>query len=183
MTTVSQQSPFGKALGEATQLLESLRSLEPQLEQTAESCIQCLEQGHKILVCGNGGSASEAQHFVGELMGRYIGNRQSLAAVALNADSTTLSCIANDYCFEEVFSRQVRGLGRTGDVLVVFSTSGNSSNIIRALESARTSKIKSFAFLGGKGGLAAPLADCSLIVQHAQTARIQEGHQFLTIWI
>lgn len=179
MTNQSPQAPFEASLKQALQTFQSLGSLERKLEQAAEWCIEALKQGRKVLACGNGGSASQAQHFVGELMGRYKGNRPSLPAVALTADSTVLTCIANDYLYEDVFSRQVKALGRPGDVLVAFSTSGNSPNVLRALQAARNSQLKSIAFLGCEGGAASAFADCSLIVPHRDTARIQEGHLFL----
>lgn len=179
MTSESPQAPFEASLKQALQTLQSLCALERKLEQAAEWCIEALDRGHKVLACGNGGSASQAQHFVGELMGRYKGNRPALPAIALTADSTVLTCIGNDYRYDEVFSRQVEALGRPGDVLVAFSTSGNSPNVLTALKAARSSQLKSIAFLGSEGGAASALADCSLIVPHQDTARIQEGHLFL----
>ena len=179
MTSESPQAPFEASLKQALQTLQSLCALERKLEQAAEWCIEALDRGHKVLACGNGGSASQAQHFVGELMGRYKGNRPALPAIALTADSTVLTCIGNDYRYDEVFSRQVQALGRPGDVLVAFSTSGNSPNVLTALKAARSSQVKSIAFLGSEGGAASALADCSLIVAHQDTARIQEGHLFL----
>lgn len=170
---------FEGALNESLQVFASLRALEDRLLTAAGWCAGALRSGHKILACGNGGSACDAQHLVGELMGRYILNRPSLPAVALNADSAVLTCLANDYSYEDVYARQVKGLGQPGDVLVAFTTSGNSPNVLRALEVAREAGLKSVAFLGKDGGAAAKLADCTLIVSHKATARIQEGHQFL----
>jgi len=141
--------------------------------------LEALQQGGKLVTFGNGGSACEAQHLVGELMGRYKSNRRPLAAVALTADTTVLTCIGNDFDFEDVFARQVEGLCRPGDLLIAFSTSGNSPNVVRALETGRQAGIRSIAFLGRDGGKAASLADCALIVRHHDTARIQEGHNFL----
>lgn len=172
-------SDFRRAHMEALMVFESLRSLESEVQRAASLCLESLKSGHKLVVCGNGGSAAEAQHLVGELMGRYKGNRRSWPAVALNADSTTLTCIANDYAFEDVFSRQVEGLCRPGDVLIVFSTSGNSPNIVRALEAAREMSIRTIGFFGNEGGKAHTLADLPMTVAHRATARIQEGHQFL----
>src|SRR5712691_5737035 len=176
MTT---QSLFESALNEAVQVLQSLHALEATVRMAAEWCTEALMDGHKLLVCGNGGSACEGQHLVGELMGRYKKDRPSLPAVAMNADSAVLTCIGNYYSFEEVFARQIRALGQAGDVVVAFSTSGNSPNVLRALEAAGDSQLRSIAFLGHEGGAAAHLAGCSLIVPHKDTARIQEGHQFL----
>ncbi len=166
-------------LGNAIAVFESLESLAPAVETAAEWCVDALASGHKLLICGNGGSAAESQHLAGELMGRYKGARRPLAAVALTADSALVTCVGNDYCFEDVFARQVEGLAQPGDVLVVFTTSGNSPNILRALEAARKAGLKSIAFLGGEGGKARGLADCVLLVAHPDTARAQEGHQFL----
>jgi D-sedoheptulose 7-phosphate isomerase len=167
------------ALQQATQVLASLSSLEDKLQTAAGWCVDAFRSGNKLLSCGNGGSASEAQHLVGEIVGRYKKDRPPLPAIALNADSTLLTCIGNDYSFHDVFSRQIEGLGRPGDVLLVFSTSGNSPNVLAALEAARKLQIQSIAFLGKDGGQALAAADCSLLVQHADTARVQEGHNFL----
>ncbi len=112
-------------------------------------------------------------------MGRYKKDRRALPAIALTADSALVTCIGNDYCFEEVFARQLRALGNPGDVLIAFTTSGSSPNVIRALEAAREFRMQSIAFLGRDGGKAKDLADCVLLVAHPDTARAQEGHQFL----
>jgi D-sedoheptulose 7-phosphate isomerase len=170
---------FLTTLAEARQVFASLSNLEDELQKAAALCVESLKRGNKLVICGNGGSAAEAQHLVGELMGRYKGNRRSWSAMALCADSATLTCLANDYSYEEVFARQVEGFCIPGDVLIVFSTSGNSANIVRALEVARQLSIRSIGFLGNTGGKAKALADISLIVAHKATARIQEGHQFL----
>ena len=173
------RSSMAEALSEANQVLWSLASLESPLTLAAEMCLETLRRGGKILACGNGGSAAEAQHLVGELAGRYQRSRRPLAAVALNADSTLLTCIGNDFSFEDAFARQVEGLGRPGDLLIAFTSSGNSPNIVRALRKATQQGLRSVAFLGRDGGQALALADCSLLVAHANTARIQEGHNFL----
>lgn len=170
---------FRVAHASALAVFESLGELEADVRKAAFLCLESLKNGHKLLVCGNGGSAAEAQHLVGELMGRYKGNRRSWAAVALNADSVTMSCIGNDYAFEDVYARQAEGLCRPGDVLVVFSTSGNSSNILRLLGASRELSVGSVGFFGNDGGKARELVDVPIIVAHRDTARIQEGHQFL----
>lgn len=167
------------AVDEMITLLDSMRHLVRELRQAAVLCISSIDDGHKLLVCGNGGSASEAQHLVGELIGRYKDNRIALPAISMTADSTVLTCIANDFCFDDVFARQIQALGKPGDVLIVFSTSGRARNVVEALRAARTLHLSSIAFLGHDGGLAAPLADCALIIPHTSTARIQEGHQVL----
>jgi len=170
---------FEASVDDAMQLLDSLRPLESSLREAAACCISSFKGGHKLLACGNGGSACEAQHLVGELIGRYRGTRDGLPAVALTADSAVLTCVGNDFRFEDVFARQVQALGNPGDVLVAFTTSGYSGNVLAALELARKLQLTSIAFLGRDGGAAACLADCKLIVPHTDTARIQEGHQFL----
>jgi D-sedoheptulose 7-phosphate isomerase len=172
-------SNFTDALEESQAMLDSLRQLEDGLLRAVERCAASLRGGDKLLICGNGGSASEAMHLTGELVGRYKKERRPLAAITLGTDPALVTCIGNDYSYEEIFSRQVRGLGREGDVLIVFTTSGRSANVIRALQAAREMKIESIAFLGKDGGPALGLADHALVVRHQDTARIQEGHQFL----
>jgi len=170
---------YRERLREAIGVFQSLENLEAPLRSAAALCVEALRGGHKLLLCGNGGSTAEAQHLAGELMGNYREHRLALAAISLTADSSVLTCIANDYGFDDIFARQVRALGQPGDVLLVFSTSGNSPNIVAALEAAREMNVKSIALLGRGGGKAAALADCALIVRHPDTARIQEAHQFL----
>jgi phosphoheptose isomerase len=172
-------SKFQSALFDAREVFAGLSTLENSLLGAADVCAETLRMGGKILICGNGGSAGDAQHLAGELIGRYKGDRPAWPAIALTADGAVLTCIANDYGFDAIFARQVTGLGRPGDVLIVFSTSGKSANVLLAMEAARSLQIKVIAFLGRDGGPAAALADLSLVVAHPQTARIQEGHQFL----
>jgi D-sedoheptulose 7-phosphate isomerase len=173
------QSDFEKSLDDALKSLADMRLLQPGLRDAALKCIESLRNGHKLIACGNGGSACQAQHLVGELVGRYKSNRAALPAIALTADSAVLTCIGNDYSYEDIFARQIRALGQPGDVLVAFSTSGRSANVLRALEACRELQITSIAFLGRDGGAAAPLADCALIIPHTDTARVQEAHLFL----
>jgi len=172
-------SGFSESLQEALGVLSSLTELEPALVQAADRCTACLKNGGKLMICGNGGSAAEAMHLVGELVGRYKKDRAPLAAISLGTDPALTTCVGNDYSYEEIFSRQVRALGRRGDVLVAFSTSGCSPNVIEALKVAREMGIESVAFLGKDGGPTLALASEALVVRHADTARIQEGHQFL----
>jgi D-sedoheptulose 7-phosphate isomerase len=172
------ETRFRKAVREAAACSASLLELEPALETAGAWCVEALRAGGKLLTCGNGGSAAEAQHLSSELVGKYLHDRPSLAAVALDADGVLLTAIGNDYGYDQVFARQVRGLARAGDILVVFTGSGNSPNVLRALETARELGLRSIAFLGG-GGKAKDLADCVLLVPHAVTARIQEAHLFL----
>lgn len=172
-------SQFAASLTSARRVFESLSNLESEVARAAAWCCDALKSGHKILACGNGGSACEALHLAGELMGRYDRDRAALSAIALPADPVLLTCIGNDFQFEEIFARQIEGLCKPQDVVVVFTTSGNSPNIVRALETTRHCKARSIAFLGGSGGAARELADCSLLVADANTPRIQEAHQFL----
>jgi D-sedoheptulose 7-phosphate isomerase len=138
-----------------------------------------LASGGKILACGNGGSASDAQHFVAELVGRYRDERPALAALALNSDGAVLTCLANDYDYDRVFARQVEALGRPGDLLLGISTSGRSPSVVQALETARSRGLKTAALLGRDGGPALAHADLPIVVADDETARIQEGHALL----
>ena len=147
--------------------------------QAAEIMLQCLMNDGKILACGNGGSAADAQHFAAEMTGRFEKERMELAAVALTTDTSALTAIGNDYGFDHVFSKQVRALGRPGDVLIGISTSGNSANIITAIEAAHERDMRVIAFTGRDGGKIAGLLkdnDVLLNVPHPRTARIQENH-------
>ncbi len=136
-------------------------------------------QGGKILTAGNGGSAAEALHMAEELVGRYRGNRRPIAAVSLVADTTALTCIGNDYGFDEIFSRQVQALGREQDALVLFSTSGSAANLSLALEAANAQGMTTVCILGRDGGPLAGRADHEIIVDSQATERIQEVHQVI----
>lgn len=149
------------------------------LEQAGMIMVQSLLNGHKILACGNGGSAADAQHFSAELLNRYETERPSLPAIALTTDSSTLTSIANDYHWDEVFSKQIRALGNPGDVLLAISTSGNSSNVIKAIEAALARDMPIVALTGKDGGDIAGLLgenDVEIRVPSGRTARIQEVH-------
>lgn len=172
-------SDFSKTLQESIAVVASLEELEPTLLRVAGRCAKCLNAGGKLLICGNGGSAAEAMHLVGELVGRYKIERPPLAALSLGTDPALTTCVGNDYSYDDIFSRQLRALARSGDVLVVFSTSGHSPNVIAALKVAGEMGIVSIAFLGKDGGSALSLANEALLVRHSDTARIQEGHQVL----
>lgn len=145
----------------------------------AEDMAERLRRGGKILVCGNGGSAADAQHFAAELSGRYLKERRALAGVALTTDTSALTAIGNDYGFDRVFSRQVEALGRPGDLLVGISTSGNSRNVILAVEAAQALGLRTLGLLGRDGGTLRQLVDDPLVVPSAVTARIQEVHQMV----
>ena len=145
----------------------------------AEDMGERLRRGGRILICGNGGSAADAQHLAAELSGRYLKERKALAGIALTTDTSTLTAIGNDYGFDQVFSRQVEALGRPGDLLIGISTSGNSPNVIRAVASAKELGIRTLGLLGRDGGKLAGLMDEALVVPSTVTARIQETHQMI----
>ena len=159
--------------------LERFRALLPAVEAAGAEIRGAIKAGHKLLTAGNGGSAADALHLAEELVGRFDKERVSLPAIALCADPTLLTCIGNDYGFDRIYSRQIEGHGRPGDVLVVFSTSGKSPNIVAALQAAKAGGIKTIAVLGKDGGPAKGLADHELIVPSTVTARIQEVHTFI----
>lgn len=145
----------------------------------ADVIIEACSGGRAVLLFGNGGSAADAQHIAGELVGRFLKERRALKAVALTTDTSILTCLANDYSFETIFARQIEALGAAGDVAVGLSTSGNSPNVVAALEKAREMGLKTIAFTGASGGRCAELADVLLDVPSSSTPRIQEAHQLL----
>lgn len=145
----------------------------------AEDMAERLRRGGRILVAGNGGSAADAQHLAAELSGRYLKERKALAGIALTTDTSALTAIGNDYGFDFVFSRQVEALGRPGDLFIGLSTSGNSPNIVKAVESAKHLGLKTLGLLGRDGGKLKGLVDDALIVPSTVTARIQEVHQMV----
>jgi len=157
-------------------VLQSLAQQAELIEAIAARVYETVAHGGLLLTCGNGGSATDAQHLAEELIGRYRSNRRALPAVALTADSSVLTCIANDFGYDVVFARQIEALGKPGDLLVCFSTSGNSPNIIAALHTARERGLGTIALLGKDGGGARELADLALVVPAADTAHIQEAH-------
>jgi D-sedoheptulose 7-phosphate isomerase len=167
------------ALDELQHMVPKLRAMEAPLRRLGEAMLASWAKRGKVLTAGNGGSACDAMHLAEELSVRFMKNRRALAAVALCADPTALTCAANDYGFDEVFARQVEALGNAGDVLIVFSTSGNSKSVIRAVEVAKTQGLITAAFLGKGGGKLAGACDIELIVPAQFTHRVQEGHQIL----
>jgi D-sedoheptulose 7-phosphate isomerase len=159
--------------------LQSMDVLAGPIAEAAERMVECLKQDGKILACGNGGSAADCQHFSAELLNRFEMERPALAAMALTTDTSTLTSIANDYDFEQIFSKQVRGLGRANDVLLAISTSGNSRNVLAAIEAAHENDMSVVALTGRDGGkMAAVLGanDVHICVPANSTARIQEVH-------
>jgi D-sedoheptulose 7-phosphate isomerase len=162
---------------------QAAQVLAKPIAQATEALLACVTNGYKVLVCGNGGSAADAQHFAAEFVGRYERERPELAAIALTTDSSILTAIANDYDFSQVFARQVRALGTGGDVLLAISTSGNSANMIAAIEAAQEREMIVIALTGSKEGKAggkmgAMLSetDVHICVPHERTSRIQEVH-------
>ena len=156
---------------------EVLTTLRPAIEAVAAGMAERLRAGGKVLACGNGGSAADAQHFAAELVNRFQRERKPYAGLALTTDSSVLTSIGNDYDFSQVYSKQVEALGRPGDVLLAISTSGNAANVCRAAEAAQAAGLWTVALTGGTGGQLAALADEKLCVASTRvTARIQEGH-------
>jgi D-sedoheptulose 7-phosphate isomerase len=145
----------------------------------ADAMLEAFGRGAKVLIFGNGGSAADAQHFACELVGRFLRNRRALPAIALTPDTTTLTAIANDYGFDQVFVRQLEALGREGDIAVAISTSGASANVIAGLQYARSRGLKTIAFTGGSGGPVGAAADVHVNVPHDVTPRVQELHRTL----
>lgn len=161
------------------QLLSSLESLEPLVNAAAEMIGNCLLEGGKLLVCGNGGSAADGADFSTEFTCRFISDRRPYPAINLAAGSSLVTATGNDYGFDQVFSRQVRAFGKKGDVLVGISTSGNSENVLKALQQASSMGMGSIALLGKDGGRIRGTATLDLIAPASVTARIQEAHKFL----
>lgn len=172
-------SNLNRAITESVRMLESLRNLEPEVSRAADLIGECFRTGNKLLMCGNGGSAADASHFATELVVRFTKDRRALPAICLASDSGILTAAGNDYGFDKIFGRQVAAFGQAGDVLICFTTSGNSKNVLRALEEAKARKLKTIAFLGRDGGSTAGISDIDLLVKDDSTARIQEGHGLL----
>ena len=149
------------------------------VEQVATVCIDCFRSGNKLMLAGNGGSAADAQHIAGEFVSRFAFDRLGLPAIALTTDSSILTSIANDYAYERIFSRQIQAHARPGDVLIAYSTSGTSANILAALQAAREQGIVTVGMTGNRGGPMHSLCDYCLAVPSADTPKIQEGHAIL----
>lgn len=153
-----------------------LRENKPGIAAVATLLAQTLARGGCIFWLGNGGSAADSQHLAAELVGRFKKNRRALRSIALSTDTSVLTCVANDYSYEDIFSRQVEALGRSGDAVIGISTSGNSENVIRAIEKAKEMGLSTVSLLGKGGGRSKSLADQTLVVGSDSTARIQEMH-------
>lgn len=180
MANLTGAEAVAAAFGETARLLADMardRALCDAVSHAADLVSASLRAAGKLLLCGNGGSAADAQHWAGELVSRFHYDRPALAAVALTTDTSILTAIGNDYGYERLFARQVEALGRPGDVLFALSTSGRSPNILAALEAARAGGIRTVGFTGSREGALEPLCDLLIRVPHAETPRIQEGHE------
>ncbi len=164
---------------ELRQTVEACQAGLPVIERMAQAVVAALKKGNKILTAGNGGSAADALHMSEELVGRFRTNRRALPAISLAADVTALTCISNDFGYDQVFSRQVEALGQPGDILVTFSTSGNSTNLILAIEAAKKAKVLTINLAGKDGGKSRGLADIEWIVPAKNGARVQEIHTWV----
>lgn len=168
-----------KEVGKTVDVMQAIladSALTTTVERVGAACAKSIAAGGKIMFCGNGGSAGDSQHLAAELVGRLAFERPSMAGLALTVDTSALTAIGNDYGYEQVFSRQVEGLGRAGDVLVGISTSGRSKNVVKAMEAARARGIVTVAMTGANRGPMADLADHWIAVPHTETQHIQEGH-------
>ena len=166
------------ALAEHAALLGELERLLPLVDEAARLIVAAYERDRRVISFGNGGSAADAQHLAGELVGRFKRERRPLAALALSVDPSVVTCISNDYSFEDVFARQVQAQARPGDVAIGYTTSGRSENVVRALRAAREAGAATIVFSGGNGP-AADGADVALVVPSSSTARVQEMHLLL----
>lgn len=170
------QTYIEKQFEELSGQLQELQSAAPEVVKIANVCIEALQNGHKVIWCGNGGSAAQSQHLAAELVGRYKLNRPAMNSISLTVDTSNLTAIGNDYGYDVVFSRQLEGVGQKGDVLVGLSTSGNSKNVVLAFEQAKKMEITTIALVGATGGIMKEIADCSLCVPATTSAHIQEMH-------
>ena len=167
------------AIGQSVSVKQLIQADEALLEIISMAAVRCtdaLSQGNKIMFCGNGGSAADAQHLAAELSGRFYRDRPPLAAIALTVNTSFLTAVANDYSFDEVFARMVKSVGKEGDVLIGLSTSGNSENVIRAMQQAQVMKILAIGLTGKDGGKIAVSSDYLIRIPSTDTPRIQESH-------
>ena len=170
---------MNEQLGDHVATARAMEQLLPAVREVAALLVQVYESDRVLYTFGNGGSAADAQHLTGELIGHYKRDRRPLAAVTLSTDATVMTCIANDYSYDDVFSRQVTALARPGDMVAAFTTSGRSRNVVAALEAAKRRGATTVLFGGGDGGPAKEFADHALLVPTTTTPRIQEMHTFM----
>jgi D-sedoheptulose 7-phosphate isomerase len=174
---------FERVLNEHLECFRRMIAMEDVVMDAGQKFAKALKSGRRILVCGNGGSAADAQHFAAEIVGRFEKERKPWPVIALTTDTSILTAVANDYSYDEVFARQVEGLGTAGDILLGISTSGNSNNVVKAVEKAREMNMGTIVLLGKDGGRMKTAADRAIVAPFATTARIQEAHMFiLHIW-
>ncbi len=164
---------------ELKDVVDKTEKLNEKIQGAAKRIINCYNTGSKLLACGNGGSATQAEHLVAELVGRYLKDRAPLEAVSLCSNTASLTAISNDYGYDEVFARQVDALGKKGDVLVLLSTSGNSENMLKAIDAAKKNNLTTISILGKNGGKMKGKCDIEIIVPSEITPRIQEMHLFI----
>lgn len=171
-------------LDESARIKEMIRDRYSEtILKTVDLMISCYKNGGKLLICGNGGSAADSQHFAAEMVGRLVKDRDPLPAIALTTDTSILTAIGNDYSYDVVFRKQVEALGKPGDILVCMSTSGNSENVVQAILAAKEKNIQTVALLGKSGGKIAAMADYAIVVPSNVSQRIQEGHiTIIHIW-
>lgn len=170
---------FAERLNSHIAVMQSVQQLEPVVEQVARQWIKALKNNGKILLMGNGGSAADAQHIAAELVGRYLNERCGLSAISLTTDTSILTAIANDYGYDAVFARQIEALAQPNDVVVGYSTSGNSANIYNAISIANKIGCYCVALTGATGGRLIDLVDSCICVPSTETPRIQEAHAFI----
>jgi len=175
-SVTAMREALARRLAGSARVIAGLSDQLDAIARVAGAVVKCLDEGGTLYTCGNGGSAAEAMHLSEELIGRYRSDRHAKRAVCLNADPAALTCIANDFGFESVFSRQCEALLEPGDALAVLSTSGESANVVGALRTARARGATTIGLLGRGGGAAAPLCDHAVIVADDDAARIQEAH-------
>ena len=176
---IARVSHLQRAIDDSVATLRSLSALEEPLRCAVQLVVRTLTSGKKLLICGNGGSASDATHLATEFLCRFTDDRRPYPAISLTANGEFMTAVCNDYRADEIFARQVWGLAEKGDVLIVITTSGKSKNVVRALEEASRKGVESIAFLGRDGGFTKGLATIDLIVPGTVTARIQEGQKVL----
>jgi D-sedoheptulose 7-phosphate isomerase len=172
----SQKSTFKDYCAIVAANFVALQALDQEIVAACDLIKKSLRDGGKVMFCGNGGSAADSQHLAAELMGRFLIDRAPLAAVALTVDTSALTAIGNDYSYDEIFARQLRGIGRAGDVLIGLSTSGNSRNVLRALDVAKEMGVSTIGLTGQSGGQMRQMCDVCIPVPSAQTNHIQEMH-------
>ncbi|MFO1487027.1 MAG: SIS domain-containing protein [Verrucomicrobiota bacterium] len=168
-----------RVIEDSIAMTRGLAVFDKDIARAAKMVLKCLTSGHKLLICGNGGSASDATHLATEFLCRFQDERRPYPAISLTANGEFMTAVCNDYNGDEIFARQVWGLAQKGDLLIAFTTSGKSKNVLRALEEARRKKIQSICFLGRDGGFTKGMATLDLIVQGPSTARIQEAQKLL----